>query len=84
MPSSLFIVWVGAASTGTVAVINTLVQRIANEFLRNMQTPFLMIMRTEKTWAHVMPAAQRLPVPASRGAGLGMNVGGLAGALRSG
>jgi hypothetical protein len=40
VPASLFIVWAGAASTGTVALINTLAQRIANSFLRNMQDSF--------------------------------------------
>jgi hypothetical protein len=40
VPSSLFIVWPGAASAGTVALINTLAQRVANRFLRNMQDSF--------------------------------------------
>ncbi|MOA13166.1 hypothetical protein D3C78_1332030 [compost metagenome] len=37
VPSSLFIVWAGA---GAVALINTLAQRVAKKFLRNMQDSF--------------------------------------------
>ncbi|MNG22923.1 hypothetical protein D3C84_1074670 [compost metagenome] len=42
VPSSLFIVWLDAASTGTVAVIKTLAQRVANKCLCNMQDSFLL------------------------------------------